>query len=72
MLIPKIIGQYKTTTAKQINILRNSPGLAVWQAGYVDRIVRNLEELESIRKYIENNPGDYKSRDQMNPRNRSK
>jgi REP element-mobilizing transposase RayT len=62
MLIPKIISQYKTTTAKQINILRNTPEKRIWQAGYTDRIIRNLEELDRTRRYIVNNPGNYQPR----------
>ena len=51
-----IIGQYKSRTTKYINKLRKNSGQSIWQRNYYDRIIRNQKELQSIRKYIENNP----------------
>jgi len=31
-------------------------GIKVWQRGYYDRVIRNENELNNIRKYIEENP----------------
>jgi len=56
MLLPKIIGRFKQNSAKQINILRNSPGLPVWQRGYHDRIIRDADSFSRIRQYIPANP----------------
>ncbi|NUJ97323.1 hypothetical protein HGA92_00875 [Candidatus Gracilibacteria bacterium] len=56
MLIPKIVGKFKMITAKQINILKNSVGNKLWQSNYYDRIIRNEDELQRIRKYIIENP----------------
>ena len=39
-----------------------------WQPRYYDRIVRNLNELDRIRTYIENNPNKWVD-DQNNPEN---
>lgn len=39
-----------------------------WQARYYDRVIRNSNELERIRKYISDNPGNWQS-EQGNPEN---
>ncbi len=51
-----IIGQFKSESAKRINIDRSSPGMPVWQRNYYEHIVRDDKSLERIRKYIINNP----------------
>ncbi len=56
MLLPKIIGRFKQNSAKQINLLRNSPGVAVWQRNYYEHIIRNAESARRIREYIASNP----------------
>ncbi|MGR3310202.1 MAG: transposase [Candidatus Brocadiales bacterium] len=56
MLIPKVIGFFKMNTAKQINIIRNTSGIQVWQRNYYEHIIRNEDKLNRIRKYIINNP----------------
>lgn len=56
MLLPKIIGYYKMKSSKQINRLRNTHGISVWQRNYYEHIIRNDDELLSIREYIANNP----------------
>ncbi len=54
--LPLILGFYKMNSAKEINRHRQTPGFAVWQRSYYDRIIRNDRELEEIRTYICNNP----------------
>ncbi len=54
--IPTIIRGFKSTVTKQINKIRNMPGIAVWQRNYWEHIVRNEIELNRIRKYIIENP----------------
>jgi len=56
MLLPKIIGRFKMNTAKQINIIRNTPGIPVWQRNYYEHIIRDDESFYRISKYIINNP----------------
>jgi putative transposase len=56
MKLPKIIGRYKMITAKEINILRRSSGVPIWQRGYYEHIIRNERELNNIHDYIANNP----------------
>ncbi len=54
--VGQIIGAFKTVSAKQINIVRNSQGDSVWQRDFFDCIGRNENELLRIRRYIVNNP----------------
>ena len=56
MLLPRIIGYFKMNTSKQINQIRKTPGIPVWQRNYYDHIIRNQDELNRIREYIINNP----------------
>jgi len=53
----------KTFSSRRINELRNSPGTPVWQSRFHDRIVRNENELNSIREYIKNNPINWETDD---------
>jgi putative transposase len=54
--IGAIVRGIKSTVTKQINILRHSPGIAVWQRNYYDHIVRDQTSLYFIRNYIRENP----------------
>jgi hypothetical protein len=44
--------------AKQINLVNNSQGLALWQRNYYEHIIINDEELYKIRHTL-NNPLKY-------------
>ena len=63
MGLSKLVGRFKMVSAKQINILRNTPGVPVWQRNYYEHIIRNESELNRIRKYIINNPLNWKRND---------
>jgi REP element-mobilizing transposase RayT len=56
MLLPMMIGRFKQNSAKQINIVRGTPGIPVWQRGYFDHIIRDNESLARIRDHIIKNP----------------
>jgi putative transposase len=56
MLIPKIIGYFKMNSAKHINRLFDATGHILWQRNYYEHIIRNENELNRIREYIQNNP----------------
>jgi len=51
-----IIGSFKSACTKRINESRNTAGLPVWQRNYHERIIRNEDELHSLRDYILTNP----------------
>ena len=54
--IPTIVRLIKSTTTKQINLLRHFPGKPVWQRDYYEHVVRNETSLFLIRKYVRENP----------------
>jgi putative transposase len=51
-----VIGLFKAAITKKINDLQNTHGLRVWQPNYYERVIRNDDELNAVRTYIENNP----------------
>ena len=57
--IPTIVRLFKSTTTKQINELRKTPGVAVWQRNYHENVIRNDASLIRIRAYIANNPAQW-------------
>jgi len=54
--IPTIVRLFKSTVTKQINQIRQTLGIPVWQRNYYEHIIRNDDELNKIREYIINNP----------------
>lgn len=54
--IGAIIRGFKSTTTKQIDCARGTPGAPVWQRNYYEHLIRNENELNEIREYIINNP----------------
>jgi hypothetical protein len=54
--LPAIIGGFKSAVTNRINELRGTPGAAVWQRSFHDRVVRDETELNAYRRYIDANP----------------
>ncbi len=54
--IPTIVRLFKSTTTKQINQIRQTPGIPVWQRNYYEHIIRDTDDLSRIRHYIADNP----------------
>ncbi len=50
------IGAYKTSVARLINNLRHTRGTPVWQRNYYEHVIRNDDDLDQIRRYIQSNP----------------
>ncbi|MDH7486629.1 MAG: transposase [Anaerolineae bacterium] len=57
---PKSLGAlmagYKSAVTRQINALRNTPDMPVWQRNYYEHIIRTEHALNAIRQYILDNP----------------
>jgi putative transposase len=51
-----LIAGFKSSVTKQINVLRNTPGIPVWQRNYYEHIIRNEQDLQNKTDYIEVNP----------------
>jgi len=54
--LPTIVKLIKSTTTKQINVLRNTPGADVWQRNYFEHVIRDERSYKNIAEYILNNP----------------
>ncbi len=51
-----IIAGFKSAVTKRINLMRGTPGARVWQRNYYEHIIRTNRALDSIRRYIAQNP----------------
>ena len=54
--VSEIIRARKSFSSHRINEFRGTPGVAVWQRNYYERIIRDEEALSRIQKYILTNP----------------
>ena len=54
--IPTIVCSFKSAVTKQINELRQTPSIPVWQRNYYEHVIRNEIKLNNIREYIRDNP----------------
>ncbi len=64
--LPTLVGSFKAAVTKQVNELRRTPGMPVWQRNYYEHVVRGEDELERIRQYIRMNSSRWAS-DISNP-----
>ena len=51
-----IIGRFKSFTTYEYNKMNKTKDKLLWQRNFYDHIIRNEQELQSIREYIINNP----------------
>jgi REP element-mobilizing transposase RayT len=51
-----VVGAFKSAATRRVNVMRNTPGVSLWQRTYYDHVVRTEQGLERIREYIANNP----------------
>jgi len=54
--LSEIVRQFKTFSARRMNILRNTPGVPIWQRNYWEHIIRSEVSYARICDYIVNNP----------------
>ena len=60
------MGAFKTVSAKQINRQRGTPGARFWQRNYYERVIRDEDELNRLRRYVLDNPVQWEG-DEENP-----
>lgn len=58
--LPEIIRALKTFSARRINEICKSSGIPVWQRNYYEHIIRTEPALRQIRRYIEENPANWR------------
>ena len=63
-----IVGQFKSVTTKRVRREFGQAGRRLWQRNYFERIVRDEEALDRIRRYIIANPANW-AKDPENPAN---
>ena len=51
-----VIGQLKSYTTKQFNIICNTRYQMLWQRSYHDHIIRDEQDYQQIWRYIDENP----------------
>ena len=54
--LSEVVRGFKTYTARRVNGIRGIASAPVWQRNYYERIIRNERELQSVRRYIAENP----------------
>jgi len=59
--LSEIVRGLKTFSAKKINVHLETPGRTIWQRGFHDKIIKNEVQLDHIRKYVRDNPKNWKS-----------
>lgn len=59
--LAEVVRAFKTFSARRINALRKTQGVALWQRNYYEHIVRHVEDLKHVRDYIIANPGNWES-----------
>lgn len=64
----RLIGAFKTTSTRRVNVLRDALGAPLWQRDFYEHIVRNDLDLSRIREYIAANPRTW-LQDEYNPAN---
>lgn len=64
--LPVIVGAFKSACTNRINVMRQTPGLFLWQRNYYEHVVRTESELARVREYIAMNPARW-DEDSENP-----
>ena len=54
--LASVIQSYKSITTRKINSVLDTRRSQVWHRNYYEHVIRNENELDKIREYIENNP----------------
>jgi len=64
--LSEVVRGFKTFSSRGVNTLRGAAGHPVWQRNYFEHINRNDKSIETIRRYIDDNPACW-SVDRDNP-----
>ena len=54
--LPEIVRAFKSFSAREINKMRGTPGAKVWQRGFYEHVIRDENDLDTMRQYIIDNP----------------
>jgi REP element-mobilizing transposase RayT len=65
----RLIGAFKAVSTRRVKELPHPPE-RLWHRNYWDRVIRNQQELDTVREYIRNNPLKWEL-DRLNPEHRT-
>lgn len=65
--LPTMVRAFKSAVTKRINEIRQTPGAAVWQRNYYERVIRNEAAYNRIANYIATNPQRWKEDSLQSP-----
>jgi putative transposase len=65
--VGEIVRAFKARCTHDLNQMRNTQGMPVWQRNYYERIIRSDNELNKIREYIANNPSNWQEDNNFMP-----
>ena len=54
--LSEVVRGFKTYSGRRVNEVRGTRGVAVWQRGFYEHVVRNEEDMNRIRQYFQENP----------------
>jgi REP element-mobilizing transposase RayT len=54
-----LVAGFKATSTRNVNRLRQSPGVRLWQRNYYEHVIRNEDDRNSLCAYIKNNPREW-------------
>ena len=54
--LSEVVRGFKSMSGRRVIAVQGTPGVAVWQRGFYEHVVRNEEDLNRIREYIAGNP----------------
>jgi REP element-mobilizing transposase RayT len=60
MILPKFVGKFKMQASKEINIMRNKKGTALWQRNYYEHVIRDDKDYGNTIDYIQKNPENWR------------
>jgi REP element-mobilizing transposase RayT len=60
------VGGFKGAVTRRINVLRDTAGTPVWQRNFYEHVIRDEDEFQRIRQYIDDNPRRWAD-DEYNP-----
>ena len=56
LTLGQFVARFKYETTRDVNLLRYTPGVRLWQRDFYDRVIRNEKEFGAIQDYIISNP----------------
>jgi putative transposase len=54
--VASFVAQFKAAATRRVNMARRTPAAALWQRNYYEHVIRDADDYEAIRWYIETNP----------------